>query len=155
MGVHGLRDWNDNGERFVNLCNAYRLVIGGTLFLNTMPTKSSVGCHLKGREHTTRLTTLLLAVALKVASWMVRDRHLMIALIRLRTASVSSNRTNKLITLRYNANRLRDTVVNQQFKEHLSLGAALRRQMWVTSSMLWQMFLQPGTWRRIEERILL
>jgi hypothetical protein len=34
MGKHGIGTRNDNGERFVDLCDNRQLVIGGTLFIN-------------------------------------------------------------------------------------------------------------------------
>jgi hypothetical protein len=46
MEQHAMREMNENGELFVNLCASYDLVIGGSLFIHKNVTKSHGYLHI-------------------------------------------------------------------------------------------------------------
>ena len=96
MGKHGYGIRNDNGERFIDFCNANDLVVGGTLFphkcWHRITWMTPGGRYKKQIDHfamSRRFRGCLMDVRSKTSAdlGVLFDHRLMVAKIRLRTAA--------------------------------------------------------------------
>lgn len=115
MGRHGMGTRNDNGERFIGLCQEFNLVIGGSLFPHkdihkytwTSPdgqTKNQID-HICIRQ---RWRTSLMDIRTKRSADMDSDHELIIASIKLKLNKNYNQTKNRKTSKRFALNKLVD-----------------------------------------------
>ena len=124
MGIHGLGQMNENGERFADLCALNQLVIGGSIF----PHKRIHKATWRSPDHVTENQIDHICISGRFRrSWMdVRvmrgadassDHHLVLTSVRLRLRS----HTNVMRTrTKYNVGLLKNKDTQEEFKIKLS-----------------------------------
>ncbi|VDP19346.1 unnamed protein product [Schistosoma margrebowiei] len=125
MGRHGLRERNENGERFANLCAFNKLVIGGIIF----PHKRIRKITWTSPDHTTqnqidhicinktfRRTTE--GVRIKRGADIASDHHLLVAKMKLKLKKHWT--MGRTISQKFNTAFLQDTSKLNKFKIVLS-----------------------------------
>ena len=124
MGKHGLGDMNENGERFAELCGAYNLVIGGSIFPHRRIHKATWISPDQTTENqidhiciSKKFRRSLVDVRVKRGADAASDHHLLIAKVKLklrRTPREHASRT------KFNVNALKDQERKTAFKLTLS-----------------------------------
>ncbi|VDP71478.1 unnamed protein product, partial [Schistosoma mattheei] len=125
VGRHVLRERNDNGEIFVNLCAFNKLVIGGTIF----PHKRIHKTTWTSPNHTTRYQIDHIAVNKRFrktmeevrtrrGSGIASDYHLLVTKIKLKLKTYCA--TGRAISKSFNTASLRGTDKRNKFKIVLS-----------------------------------
>ncbi|VDP63336.1 unnamed protein product [Schistosoma mattheei] len=125
MGRHGLGERNENGERFANLCDFNKLVIGGTIF----PHKRIHKITWTSPDHTTQnqidhfcinetFRRTMEDVRTKRGADITSDHHLLVTKMKLKLKKYWT--TGRTISQKFNTTSLRDTDKLNEFKIVLS-----------------------------------
>lgn len=128
MGTHGLGTRNDNGERFVEFCNARRMVIGGTLFQHkdchkvTWRSSDQYGTanQIDHFAISRRFQKCLLDVRSKTGAdiGQAKDHFLVIAKIRLRTSAILK-KAKAVRPTKLAVERLKNATIRSNFSSQL------------------------------------
>lgn len=102
MGREGCHMMNENGERLVELCSTYDLVIGGTLFPHTDIHKLTWYCP-NGRDRSQidflmingTWTCLLLDVKVKQGTDLGSNHHLILAVLKVKLRKTGNKKTGR------------------------------------------------------------
>jgi hypothetical protein len=125
IGVHGLKDWSNNGEIFANICALYGMVIGGTDF----PHKNIHKGTWVSPDHVTvnqidhicinrKFRCSLTDVRAIRGADVFSDHHLVVAKLRLKLKRNLKNEARR--KPKFNVNYLKDLKVNQHYSLTLS-----------------------------------
>lgn len=169
MGKHGLGNRNDNGDRFIELCQQNKLVIGGTIFPHKFVHKytwSQPG--IRGARNqidhigiSKEWRRSLLDVRTRRGADAHSDHELLVAVIQLRLAATKRRTTQRRLRFRTDLlksqeyrtaylNRLRELTTTLDWREaHMTAAADILGTHEQRPSEKW---ISDKTWGLIEER---
>lgn len=148
MGKHAPGHMNDNGERFLEFCRAYDLIVGGSLFphrdchkVTWVSPDSRTQNQIDHMAISKMWRGSLLDVRNRRGADVHSDHHLVLAEMRMKVASTKS--VHAKASRKFNISRLADKTTHLQFKEALN-----RRYMDLDHQADFDL---DTTWNRLKE----